>query len=94
MVAHYDSWVSLGGRWRLGVKFDAGYGIHGVVTLGMTEWPILDTILENLGVKGRLTKGGKKLLGFITDGSPDALADAISLLLGGLNIDAAIFKEV
>ncbi|WP_198300047.1 4Fe-4S dicluster domain-containing protein [Thermococcus sp. P6] len=37
------------------MKFDAGYGIHGVVTLGMTEWPILDTILENLGVKGRLT---------------------------------------
>jgi len=60
----------------------------------MTEWPILDSLLEKIGVKGKLTDAGKKLLDFVTDGSTDALADTISLLLSGLDIDAAIFSEV
>ncbi|QDA31381.1 hypothetical protein FH039_06885 [Thermococcus indicus] len=94
VVANYDSWVSLGGWWTMGVKFDAGYGTHGIITLGMTEWPILDTILEKLGIKGRLTNKGKKLLEFVTKGSTSALVDIIGLLLSGYNVDVAIFKEV
>ena len=76
------------------VKFDAGYGTHGIITLGMTEWPLLDTILEELGIKGRLTNKGKKLLEFVTKGSTSALVDIIGLLLSGYNVDVAIFKEV
>ncbi len=94
LVAHYDSWFSLGGWWEQEVKFNAGYGRHGIITVGVTEWPILDSLLEKIGVKGKLTKAGKRLLDFITDGSGDALANAISWLLSGLNIDAAIFTEV
>ncbi len=94
LVAHYDSWFSLRGWWEQGVKFNAGYGTHGIITVGMTEWPILDSLLEKIGVKGKLTDVGKKLLNFISDGSADALADAITLLLSGLDIDAAIFTEV
>jgi len=94
LVAHYDSWFSLGGWWEQEVKFNAGYGTHGVITVGMTEWPILDSLLEKIGVKGKLTSAGKKLLNFISDGSTDALADAITFLLSGLDIDAAIFTEV
>jgi hypothetical protein len=46
LIAHYDSWVSLYGWWEQEVKFNAGYGRHGIVTVGMTEWPILDSLLE------------------------------------------------
>ncbi|WP_297521701.1 hypothetical protein [Thermococcus sp.] len=94
LVAHYDSWLNFGGWWEQEVKFNAGYGRHGIITVGMTEWPILDSLLERIGVKGKLTKAGKRLLDFVSDGSGDALADTIGLLLSGLNIDAAIFTEV
>jgi len=94
LVAHYDSWLSLGGWWEQKVKFNAGYGHHGIISVGMTEWPILDSLLEKIGVKGKLTNAGKKLLDFVYDGSTDALADALSLLLSGLDIDAAMFDEV
>ncbi|WP_456443400.1 hypothetical protein [Thermococcus sp.] len=94
LVAHYDSWLSFGGWWEQEVKFNAGYGRHGIITVGMTEWPILDSLLERIGVKGKLTKAGKRLLDFVSNGSGDALADTIDLLLSGLNIDAAIFTEV
>ncbi|MCD6523416.1 MAG: hypothetical protein J7K48_00210 [Thermococcus sp.] len=94
LIARYDSWLSLGGWWEQDVKFDAGYGMHGIITVGMTEWPIVDTLLEKIGVKGKLTNAGKKLLKFVADGSTDALVDTIGLLLSELDIDAAVFTEV
>ncbi|WP_297463979.1 hypothetical protein [Thermococcus sp.] len=94
VVAEYSEWISIGGWWTLGVKFNAGYGKHGIITIGFTSWPWFSEFLGAIGVTGAIREGGKQLLKFISTGSSDALSSAIALLLSGANIDALIFEEV
>ncbi|ASJ12660.1 hypothetical protein [Thermococcus thioreducens] len=94
VVAEYSEWISIGGWWTLDVKFNAGYGRHGIVTIGFTSWPWFSEFLGAIGVTGAIKEGGKQLLKFISTGSANALSSAIALLLSGANIDALIFEEV
>ncbi|WP_175059502.1 hypothetical protein [Thermococcus sp. 2319x1] len=94
VVAEYSEWASIGGWWTLDVKFNAGYGRHGIVTIGFTSWPWFSEFLGAIGVTGAIKEGGKQLLKFISTGSANALSSAIALLLSGVNIDALIFEEV
>ena len=90
LTAEYSSWFSLGGWWEQEVRFDAGYGKHGILVIGYTSWPWLGNFLGTIGVGA----AGKALLQFIFEGSTDALATIITSLLSGVNVDAAIFTEV
>lgn len=90
----YSSWISSGGWWTIDLKFDAGYGRHGIVTFGMSN---LDNfILAFLGKLGA-GKWADKLVDFVSKGSLSSLADALSAILifaSGINVDAVYFTEV
>jgi len=94
LTAEYSSWFSFGGWWEQKVKFDAGYGAHGIVTIGYTNWPWIQNFLAVLGVGKVASWAGKKLLQFVVEGSVDSLADAVGYLLTGADVDAAVFWEV
>ncbi|NJE61853.1 hypothetical protein [Thermococcus sp. 21S7] len=90
----YSSWLSAGGWWEIGLKFDAGYGRHGIVTFGMSN---LDNfIIAFLGKLGA-GKWADKIIDFVSKGSLSSLADALSAIMlfaSGINIDAVYFTEV
>lgn len=90
----YSSWISSGGWWTIDLKFDAGYGRHGIVTFGMSN---LDNfILAFLGKLGA-GKWADKLVDFVSKGSLSSLADALSAILifaSGIKVDAVYFTEV
>jgi len=90
VTAEYSSWFSFGGWWEQEVKFDAGYGNHGILVVGYTNWPWLGNFLGAIGTGA----AGKALLKFIFEGSADALGTVITALLSGVDVDGAIFTEV
>lgn len=94
VVAEYTEWLSFGGWWDLHIKFNAGYGKHGIITFGSTEWPLLKDILDDLGVSYGASQVAKKITKFVVGGSTDSLGAIVGLLVSGINIDAAIFEEV
>ncbi|WP_456443663.1 hypothetical protein [Thermococcus sp.] len=90
LTAEYSSWFSFGGWWEQEVKFDAGYGTHGILVIGYNNWPWLGNFLGAIGAGA----AGKALLKFIFEGSADALGTVITALLSGVDVDGAIFTEV
>ncbi|WP_099209707.1 hypothetical protein [Thermococcus henrietii] len=93
LTAEYSSWFSFGGWWEQKVKFDAGYGTHGILVMGYTNWPWLQNFLGAIGVGKAANWAGKKILQFVTEGSTEGLASAIGYLLSGVTIDVALFME-
>ena len=93
----YSAWFSFGGWWGIDLKFDAGYGTHGIVTFGMSN---LDNFI--IGFLSKLSKVGDgkwadKLIDFVSKGSLSSLADALSVITAfasGINVDAVYFTEV
>ncbi len=93
LTAGYSSWFSFGGWWEQEVKFDAGYGRHGILVIGYNNWPWFKNFLAAIGVGKVASEAGKKLLRFITEGSVEGLASVIGALLTGVDIDMALFTE-
>ncbi|WP_010479200.1 hypothetical protein [Thermococcus zilligii] len=93
LTAEYSSWFSFGGWWEQEVKFDAGYGTHGMLVIGYNSWPWLANFLAAIGVGKVASEAGKKLLQFIVEGSAEGLASVIGALLTGVSIDVALFTE-
>ncbi|WP_457751921.1 hypothetical protein [Thermococcus sp.] len=90
----YSAWFSFGGWWGIDLKFDAGYGRHGIVTLGMNN---LDKFIVAFLGKLGAGKWADKLIDFVSKGSLSSLADALSvvtLFASGINVDAVYFTEV
>ena len=90
----YSAWFSFGGWWGIDLKFDAGYGRHGIVTFGMSN---LDNFIVTFLGKLGAGKWVDKLIDFVSRGSLSSLADALSVITvfaSGINVDAVYFTEV
>ncbi|WP_145955312.1 hypothetical protein [Thermococcus henrietii] len=90
----YSAWFSFGGWWGIDLKFDAGYGRHGIVTFGMSN---LDNFIATFLGKLGAGKWADKLINFVSKGSLSSLADALSVITvfaSGINVDAVYFTEV